>query len=669
MLLFMKTILAAFGLSDLPLTTPVLEIDGKETSLPDHSGPVAGLPGLTVRYEAKQQPGSAFLRYRFTVSAEQGYRFLLTKTRGTEGITYGTLTLPEQGTLTEVRFSEFDERIHSYRMVERPVGRRWDGQQLMGPLLAWEAADQSQSWVWAYEHGSQTPDAFLAFRPQGKKQINLEAVKGNTCRDQVLDADHPFVSVYFQLGRVAGGLNQLRQAYRRFLLRGQTSNQATRQPHLFYNTWNFQERNATWYGKKYLDSMNQARMLAEIDVAAQLGVEVFVLDVGWFLKAGDWEVNRERFPDGLEAVRAKLRGFGMKLGLWFNPTAVAVTSRLAKQSPETRVTWKGDLPGPWKIWETEESFNHCLVSGYEDLFAKRLIELNRELGVTYFKWDAVGQYGCDSPLHHHGDERHTSAERADAYAYGLPLALARVADLVAEACPGALCDFDVTEDKRAVGLGFLASGKYFLINNGPYHSSFDDKLVNGGGMGANVLAFPGPARPRFLRTPLDYDTWIPSTLFLSHYLAEGSQGSQIANLASMFLGQNGVWGDLLALTNEGIAFWGEAVRRYKIVREAITQAFPERTGDPGSSPEIVEKLDPETGCGLISLFSSMAVPVTYVTRHRVKDAGWALGPVTVERLADGCARLTFSPGEENPDGVFGRIGVEAALVLFGTAEE
>jgi alpha-galactosidase len=242
--------------------------------------------------------------------------------------------------------------------------------------------------------------------------------------------------------------------------------------------------------------------------------------------------------------------------------------------------------------------------------------------------------------------------------------MTRIADEVALACPGAVVDFDVTEDRRAVGLGFLAAGKYFLINNGPYHSSFDDKLVAGGGLGANVLAFPGPARPRFLRTPMDYDTWLPSTLFLSHYLAEGSQGSQIANLASMFLGQNGMWGDLLALTDERIGFWGHAVEQYKKVREAITRAYPERTGDPGSSPEIVEKVD-ESGCGLVSLFSSMAVPITYVTRNPVKDAGWCLGPVTAERLPDGRARLTFTPGEENPGGVFGRIGVEAALVLFG----
>ena len=51
--------------------------------------------------------------------------------------------------------------------------------------------------------------------------------------------------------------------------------------------------------------------------------------------------------------------------------------------------------------------------------------------------------------------------------------MSRVADKVAAAVPGAIVDFDVTEGGRAMGLAFLSSGKYFLINNGPYYQNYD----------------------------------------------------------------------------------------------------------------------------------------------------------------------------------------------------
>ena len=59
-------------------------------------------------------------------------------------------------------------------------------------------------------------------------------------------------------------------------------NAESRKPYIFYNTWAYQERNKWWNGKTYLDSMNQDRMLAEIDVAHRMGIDVFVLDTGWY---------------------------------------------------------------------------------------------------------------------------------------------------------------------------------------------------------------------------------------------------------------------------------------------------------------------------------------------------------------------------------------------------
>lgn len=59
--------------------------------------------------------------------------------------------------------------------------------------------------------------------------------------------------------------------------------------------------------------------LADIDRAHRMGIDVYVLDTGWFNRCGDWQVNEKRFPDSLSRVREKLDGYGMKLGLWINP--------------------------------------------------------------------------------------------------------------------------------------------------------------------------------------------------------------------------------------------------------------------------------------------------------------------------------------------------------------
>ena len=190
-----------------------------------------------------------------------------------------------------------------------------------------------------------------------------------------------------------GDLDALAAAYRDFLLRGQTVNAASRKPYIFYNTWNFQERNKWWNGRAYLDSMTQERMLAEIEVAHQMGIEVFVLDTGWYEKTGDWRVNLSRFPDGLKAVREKLERLRHEGGLWFNPTVAAISSKMRRDHEDCVMSWHGRPHDPQEIWETEASQGLCLVSRYADAFADELIRLSREVGVTYFKWDGIGQYG------------------------------------------------------------------------------------------------------------------------------------------------------------------------------------------------------------------------------------------------------------------------------------
>ncbi len=665
---------ARHGGTALAFAPPVFEVDGTAAvahldAPPALEGPtilahrvheyrcrgrLASDASLSLEITFQVSPGSPVVRFRYALHSTGARR--LTKTGGSDALTYLTTSLAGLPDATEVRFSEFNERVHSFCLAERPVEARQFAQSLavMGPLL-W-AQNAEEAFLLAYEHGSQVPDAFVQFALSPGREVALRAVKGSYADGQILDAQHPYETLWLEVAGVAGGEDALTQAYRAFVLRGMTPNAESRRPYIFYNTWNFQERSRWWYHEPYLGPMRQERMLAEIDVAHRMGIDVFVLDTGWYEKTGDWRVNRERFPDGLQAIKAKLDGYGMKLGLWFDPLAAAVSSRMLQSHTDCILSWNDKTGDPHPIWETEDSRKLCLVSRYADAFAQELIRLVREVGVTYFKWDAIGQYGCNDPGHHHGTEDNTPQERADCYAFALGGAMSRIVDTLCAACPEAIVDFDITEGGRSVGLGFLASGKYFLINNGPYSGNYDLQPPADGNV--NLFFWPGPARAWICRTPLTLDKWVPSVLFLTHYLPDDPASSQWINVASLMLGQNGIWGDLLRVSEEGVARIGSVLRRYKDVRDDITAATLIRSGDVGGSPEVYEKINPETGRGVVCAFASAKGHYVYLTRQPVDANFWHTEGVTVSHDSDGFARLEME-----------FTGAGAHIALFGVSGE
>ncbi|HZU24499.1 MAG TPA: alpha-galactosidase, partial [Bryobacteraceae bacterium] len=516
------------------------------------------LPGARLALRLQVAEDNAVVRFRYGISAP-GHK--LTNAGGAESLTYTTISLAHMPAVKEVRLSEFLELTHSYSPSERELDAQafLDSSHVMGPLLV--GGNATENILLAYEHGSQAPDAFLQYDLRPDRSVAMRAVKGNYLAGQMADR---FETVWLDTAVVAGGFDRLASEFRSFVLRRMTANAGTRRPLIAYNTWNFQERNRWWNGKPYLDSMNNDRMLKEIDVAHRLGIEVFVMDTGWYEKTGEWQVSRKRFPDGLRAISDRLRGYGMRLGLWFGPTSAAVSTSVASQHPEWRISWDGKARAPREVWETETSFDMCLVSPYSDFFANELIRAAKDTGVTYFKWDAVDQYACNDAHHWHGTEANSPRERSESYAFQIAGQLARIADRVGFAVPDSIVDFDVTEGGRAFGLQFLSAGRYFVINNGPYYMNynipFDQNNSNW-----NVFFYKGTARTWIARAPLSFDRWIPSTLLLTHYFPDDPIASQEVNIASLILGQNGIWGDLLQVSDAGVNYIARELRRYKQV--------------------------------------------------------------------------------------------------------
>jgi len=610
------------------------------------------MPDLTLRITFRIPDNNPVVRFRYEIIGTGNHQ--LTKSAGVDNIRYLSLAVPEISKMKEVKLSEFNEMVHSFCLSEREMDARNFNNEtsFMGPIVV--GSDAANSFLIAYEHGSQAPDMFLKYSLSPDKSINLSAVKGNYSAGFPISNENPFQTVWFEVAAIAGNNeDELAENYREFVLRNMSTNLETRKPYIFYNTWNFQERNKHWNNKKYLTDMTMERMLQEIDIAHRMGIEVFVIDAGWFEKTGDWMPDKSRFPDELKQVKAKLDAYGMKLGLWFNPTVAAKSSAMLAKNKDYLKSFNGKNDGPWPIWETEESYGMCLVSKYRDAFADELIRLAKEVGVRYFKWDAIAQYGCDDPNHFHGTTSNSSQERSDCYAFEIGRSMNYVVDKLCSVYPDAIVDFDITEGGRSVGLGFLASGKYFLINNGPYYQNYDVP-INPDKDNWNIFFYPGAARSWICRTPLTFDKWIPSVLFLTHYLPDDPYENQSITVGSLILGQNGIWGDLLKISPEGVEFFNETLGHYKQVRDDITKATMIRDGAVGGSPEVYEKVNKENGKGAIVLFSSHKGSYEYVSKSKPNPKYWSTKGVDIKFDKEGFAVIKVSFEK-----------AEAKIIFFG----
>ncbi len=144
----------------------------------------------------------------------------------------------------------------------------------------------------------------------------------------------------------------------------------------------------TWEAVYFEHSFERLAALA--DVAADVGVERFVIDDGWFgsrrndrSALGDWYVSSEVWPDGLGPIAAHVRARGMDFGLWFEPEMVNPDSDLAREHPDWVLGTPGRMPPPMRSQQVldlghPDAFDHLL---------QRISALVAEYEIAYIKWD------------------------------------------------------------------------------------------------------------------------------------------------------------------------------------------------------------------------------------------------------------------------------------------
>ncbi len=158
-------------------------------------------------------------------------------------------------------------------------------------------------------------------------------------------------------------------------------------------------------------------VMALAERAAEVGVERFVLDDGWFMARrddtkglGDWLVDPAVWPEGLSPLAARVHDLGMQFGLWFEPEMVNLDSELARSHPE----WL--LHNPDHVtataaelsWRTQYVLDLANTEAYEHVRGQ-MSDLIKDLGIDFIKWDhnrdLVEPLHADKP----GTHEHTLA--------------------------------------------------------------------------------------------------------------------------------------------------------------------------------------------------------------------------------------------------------------------
>lgn len=183
-----------------------------------------------------------------------------------------------------------------------------------------------------------------------------------------------------------------------------------------------------------------------VDDAKDMGIEMFVLDDGWFghrdddnSSLGDWAVFKKKFPNGLDHFADYVHQQGLKFGLWFEPEMISVDSNLYKKHPDYLMHVPGRKPSPARN-------QYVLDLGREEVRNNIFEQMKKILDsgkIDYIKWDMNRHlsdvYEADLPANRQGEVYHR-------YVLGLYDLLEKIVDrypdLLIEGCSGGGGRFD-----------------------------------------------------------------------------------------------------------------------------------------------------------------------------------------------------------------------------------
>lgn len=200
------------------------------------------------------------------------------------------------------------------------------------------------------------------------------------CFDWKLASGGSFQTPEAVMVYTADGLNDLSQTYHKLYQKRLARGYWRDRPRpILINNWE-----ATYF------DFNEDKLVKIAQKAKECGVELFVLDDGWFGKRtsdtaglGDWVPNTDLLPNGITGLSHRIEELGMKFGLWIEPEMTNMNSDLYRAHPD----WILHVPG-----RHPSECRHQYVLNYSrpevvDYIYNMLAKILTEGKVSYIKWD------------------------------------------------------------------------------------------------------------------------------------------------------------------------------------------------------------------------------------------------------------------------------------------
>ena len=146
------------------------------------------------------------------------------------------------------------------------------------------------------------------------------------------------------------------------------------------------------------------KLMPIVERAKELGIEMFVLDDGWFghrdddrSSLGDWFVDEKKFNHGIAGFAKRVHDLDMKFGLWFEPEMISIDSKLYQTHPE----WMIKTPGRGQTPGRHQFVLDMSRQEVVDYLFGLMSHIIQDAKLDYIKWDMnrniTEMYGADLP--------------------------------------------------------------------------------------------------------------------------------------------------------------------------------------------------------------------------------------------------------------------------------
>ena len=137
-------------------------------------------------------------------------------------------------------------------------------------------------------------------------------------------------------------------------------------------------------------NVSEKSMVALAKAGKELGIELFVMDDGWFgerssdtSSLGDWYPNQKKLPTGLKGLADKINALDMQFGIWVEPEMVNTDSNLYREHPD----WTMEVPGQLHSEGRNQRILDLANPKVQNFLINKMTEVFSSANISYVKWD------------------------------------------------------------------------------------------------------------------------------------------------------------------------------------------------------------------------------------------------------------------------------------------